>query len=131
MKWFEDPAYIKMCEKAVEIQKLAPCWFEEREYFYCNIHKCHLLHGGECLESDGSECDQDNYTWLPHQYQLQPIVKHLYESSFGILDRFVEYCANLENDIIRSYYMEQLWLVFVMKEKYGKVWTGKDWEAAK
>jgi len=23
--------------------------------------------------------------------------------------------------------MEQLWLAFVMKEKYGKVWDRKDW----
>ena len=22
---------------------------------------------------------------------------------------------------------EQLWLVFVMKEKYGKTWNGQDW----
>jgi len=26
--------------------------------------------------------------------------------------------------------MEQLWLAFVMKEKYGKVWNGEDWEVA-
>jgi hypothetical protein len=23
--------------------------------------------------------------------------------------------------------MEQLWLAFVLKEKYGKVWSGTDW----
>ena len=24
--------------------------------------------------------------------------------------------------------MEQLWLAFVMKKKYGKVWNGEEWE---
>jgi len=27
--------------------------------------------------------------------------------------------------------MEQLWLAFVMKEKYNKVWNGEDWIEAK
>jgi len=26
--------------------------------------------------------------------------------------------------------MEQLWLAFVMKEKFDKVWNGEDWEGA-
>jgi len=32
------------------------------------------------------------------------------------------------NDYWQSFTsMEQLWLVFVMKEKYNKVWNGEDW----
>ena len=27
--------------------------------------------------------------------------------------------------------MEELWLAFVMKGKYGKVWTGEKWESVK
>ena len=27
--------------------------------------------------------------------------------------------------------MEQLWLAFVMKEKFGKVWNGEDWDFVK
>ena len=27
----------------------------------------------------------------------------------------------------KNYSMEQLWLAFVMKDKYKKVWNGEDW----
>ncbi len=31
------------------------------------------------------------------------------------------------NFLISDYSMEQLWLAFVMKEKYQKTWNGKEW----
>ena len=76
-----------------------------------------------------------NTIWLPRQDQLQEMVRdkiilrdfHLTQSSKGLWKlsdneglRNNELCAMGES-------MEQLWLAFVMKEKYGKVWNGESW----
>ena len=42
---------------------------------------------------------------------------------------FYGFVMGVENHRENLYSMEQLWLMFVMKEKYNKEWNGKDWEA--
>jgi hypothetical protein len=48
---------------------------------------------------------------------------------WGLHMNFTDYW--LERSIGRGVYdeasPEQLWLAFVMKEKYNKVWNGEDW----
>ncbi len=65
-------------------------------------------------------------TQLERQDQLQEMVIHFGHghSNGGILvglSMFSQEYGYNETS------MEQLWLAFVMKEKYSKVWDGKDW----
>ena len=63
------------------------------------------------------------------QDQLQEMV-----GGFGGFEEFYnEFCFPYEGEFGIPQYMgsctsmEQLWLAFVMKEKYQKVWDGNDW----
>ena len=65
------------------------------------------------------------------QEQLQDMLFQPLGKTFVYwLDRFYKYVENQERHesmIGGCYSMEQLWLAFVMHEKYGKTWDGKDW----
>lgn len=67
---------------------------------------------------------------LEGQDQLQEMINY-----FGLLDKLLKF-AKFAQDNIDPYFeedkheftsMEQLWLAFVMKEKYNKVWNGEVW----
>ncbi|KKL11044.1 hypothetical protein LCGC14_2549790 [marine sediment metagenome] len=81
-------------------------------------------------------------TWLPRQDQLQDLVKDKYlkyaKKSMFKYHEILLYHINSFSDEIRCSQikghgycydnsMEQLWLAFVMKEKYQKQWNGTDW----
>jgi len=126
--------YIKMCEKAVEMQKLwnwriSPvgdyCWLGD-EYLECAIFICTM----PMIQLEGR-------IWLPRQDQLQDMVDN--NTLAWNLMVFYDW-TNTNHSLISpndcryqkinsAYYtsMEQLWLAFVMKEKYNKVWDGNDW----
>ena len=73
---------------------------------------------------------RSRYIWLPRQDQLQEMV------GGGLENGFIDWQAWLENIYGLNYgdkpnghlhifkTWEQLWLAFVMKEKYGKTWHG-------
>ena len=67
--------------------------------------------------------------WLPRQDQLQEMVHKLREDkkqfsgNHGLLCRFAAWVDEDSNLPCAS--MEQLWLAFLMREKYDKVWDGK------
>jgi len=77
--------------------------------------------------------------WLPRQDQLQEMVigkgvlvgdwldilDHFVMSEGGLFDFFDEHRIGETYNYTKS--MEQLWLAFVMKEKYNKIWNGEDW----
>ncbi|KKK58601.1 hypothetical protein LCGC14_3042760 [marine sediment metagenome] len=67
--------------------------------------------------------------WLPRQDQLQEMVgyKGLPYLLTQTFERSVngESCNYTWNNGEHFTSMEQLWLAFVMKEKYDKVWNGK------
>jgi hypothetical protein len=75
------------------------------------------------------------HIWLPRQDQLQEMVGGY---KFGFVD-WREWITNIYPSF-RSYKnpftelsfssFEQLWLAFVMKEKYNKVWSGSEWVKA-
>ena len=78
--------------------------------------------------------------WLPRQDQLQAIlVKHrhpaideerycAYYLYLDFYDWLPRHGSILENKgRLNCNSMEQLWLAFVMKEKYSKVWNGDEW----
>ena len=83
--------------------------------------------------------DPEHYThlrpiWLPRQDQLQEMVDKN-EDPIVLSCRFTKWVTGLtclyseswgERDP-HNWSMEQLWLAFVMFEKYGKVWSGTEW----
>ena len=63
--------------------------------------------------------------WLPRQDQLQGMVGRDWRYIFP---KFIWWYTDVDMrhlEIISS--MEQLWLAFVMKEKFGKTWNGEEW----
>ena len=128
--------YIKMCEKAEEVQKL---WIRARfDFIWLENEKrldvlIDLEYGDGCtkfiplITTAGNE--NPAYIWLPRQDQLQGMIE---ETLPGLLIRFSRSWIGkivLEfNDYFNKLSsMEQLWLAFVMKELYGKTWNGEDW----
>jgi hypothetical protein len=78
--------------------------------------------------------------WLPRQDQLQGMIDNsLYKvmsvfydwiTDDGYADPYDEddESAGLDLYLMRQFNsMEQLWFVFVMKEKYNRIWRGDDW----
>ena len=61
--------------------------------------------------------------WLPRQDQLQEMVDGGF--THQTLERFYQWYHSEISRNLSS--MEQLWLAFVMKEKYNKTWDGDKW----
>ncbi len=102
--------YIKMCN-CLEMQS-----FDIRERF----------------EDSNSYYKNNNILgiWLPRQDQLQEM------SSFSHAERLFRFYEFLQKQFLYNenqwnsldnISMEQLWLAFVMKEKFNKEWDGKNW----
>lgn len=69
--------------------------------------------------------------WLPRQGQLQAmitnsvpigLIKVMFNKIYGVVEPKLgfDYYSKFKS-------MEQLWLAFVMKEKYNKFWNDKEW----
>jgi len=124
--------YIEMCEKAEEIQKE---WKDNSGDFYVSKTD-HSTQGirHNILISTRSKKD---CIWLPRQDQLQDIIKDNYtdkETNIPFLHPYNHMLWDLVDRLNQGDYcikfgvsMEQLWLAFVMEEKYNKTWNGKDW----
>jgi len=131
----ETEQYIKMCEKATEIQEqwepkggdyyrhipsksiaLVPLVHEREECALVNVHKKEY---------------PDNFVFFPRQDQLQEMVlppwtdKVMSYRITAMLSKFNQWYFYKHAGRFSS--MEQLWLGFVMREKYNKVWNGEDW----
>ena len=139
--------YIKMCEKAVEIQAAKPqldpigsvFWDAVLPYRYCP--QCDTaIDSKHCPDCGTAMLEAENPhriatyrtispfqkgVWLPRQDQLQKMVVGTFMEK---LDRFVLFYGTypiFPEGLGLS--MEQLWLAFVMSEKYNKRWNGEDW----
>jgi len=147
-KWYEDPVYIKMCEKAKEIQEgwkpqygdyIGGQWFIDTEdnigltqlgiVLSYDADKKLLNTGGDILWS------RETNIWLPRQDQLQDMVgdyrtlNQYLAAYYDAMLNWKEYMGETREDYWENTFtsMEQLWLAFVMKEKYNKVWNGEKW----
>ncbi|OPZ79728.1 MAG: hypothetical protein BWY79_00278 [Actinobacteria bacterium ADurb.Bin444] len=130
--------YIKMCQKARAIQA---AWKPaEGDFSYGNP----MEYGGKeivevwaAVDADDWEWKAEKHTWLPRQDQLQEMV-----GGFAALEDFWYWCSYDNSgaawdDIVQEFVLpvaadgltslEQLWLAYVMSEKYGKRWTGEEW----
>lgn len=119
--------YIKMCDKAEEIQST---WIATA----MDIMTGRNLHGIFAFYSVVLSTEYKKlYIWLPRQDQLQEMINE--PSQFAALSRMIETTcgiAGLGNIMIRPQFafcksLEQLWLAFLMKEKFDKSWNGEDW----
>ena len=127
--------YIDMCMKATEVQKT-------REFMTGDFNS-NAQGVGVLVNQKQVEITLD--TWLPRQDQLQDMLYVLptdprYHGE-GVFNISFVACPNVICKELAEFSeadcemglktMEQLWLAFVMKEKYDKVWNGKDWELSK
>lgn len=118
--------FILQCEKAVEIQEL---WDRRMGSFYCESYWSNEeqkdLYVINVLKSDNQYIYQPRFTWLPRQDQLQEMLNK------ELADLVWDFGAFLYPMNSSVHYdgksMEQLWLAFVMYEKYNKTWNGEDW----
>ena len=114
-----------MNEKAEEIQ---PEYLNYADYYIWPS-------GNWYIWSDDNQSKRTKETiWLPRQDQLQEmfpkdrIERPFYWFSEGMIDSFGDYGITNEGLYYEGFSTwEQLWLAFVMKEKYNKVWDGEKW----
>lgn len=117
--------YILMCEKATEVQALCP---EEMSGHHRRIGDIHILgpiyyHRHVFMDGKASAA-----IWLPRQDQLQEMVVDEKTTPIKLVSSIYGFVFCRPFACCRFFItMEQLWLAFVMKEKYGKVWNGEDW----
>jgi len=118
---------ILMCEKAVEIQA---------SWKIADIDI--IVYGSGEVDSVCVDClGYDHWAevrltaiWLPRQDQLQEMLR--IDGTMlltQVKDKYAMECWINKNEYsFERDSFEQLWLAFVMKEKYNKEWNGKDWQ---
>ena len=113
--------YIEMCEKATEVQGKYCSKFGDFNY----------IDNMDAVQIFGcSEAFHNSIIWLPRQDQLQDMLElTVYDRICDKLYKFTEWVKINATYERSNCSMEQLWLAFVMSEKFGKVWTGKEWHA--
>ncbi len=97
---------------------------------YIKMCDCEEMQQDTAYLLDGSDFRTPSGTWLPRQDQLQEMA---FSNTSGTdhkmireLNVFYDYWD--ENGIPTIFFSwEQLWLAFVMKERYDKTWNGKEW----
>ena len=132
--------YIEMCEKAKEIQKRCP--FREGDYIFnksanngngflfVNYRYQPYIDKSRWEELYKREEYKEFNIWLPRQDQLQEIYGSI-SKGYGLTWVFAEWLRdeNTTKYIVEQKFntQEQLWLIFIMWEKYDKCWNGKEW----
>jgi len=109
-----SPEYVKMCDKATEIQqykRFGPTYGQEEKDYYI-------------------KCKED--VWLPRQDQLQEMIGG--EPDI-LITKLINWMQNnqrfYKSGHIKKLYptgsFEQLWLAYAMDRKYHKRWNGEEW----
>ncbi len=141
--------YIKMCETATEIQPhldndgVGGTWVGGNIlYHVAPMNQPHDRDGYYQVTDERAirQCkscgNREEYVkaskaiWLPRQDQLQEMVGGNPESLINDLNDWLEWIDfTIYNEYAKQFTsMEQLWLAFVMKEKYNKTWDGEQWQ---
>jgi len=124
--------YIKMCEKAEEIQESFKhsCNYQDAIVWRNNRVPTYLWRVAESnLEH---EPYSEHFIWLPYQDQLQGMIEMEYPYNINFFQQWawekLDFVSGYEQrPCFKFTSMEQLWLAFVMKEKYNKIWNGEEW----
>lgn len=124
--------YIEMCVAAKELQKreqLTIGWLGEQIWY--NENDVWYQPNVEFNPYINIIRNRKKIVWLPRQDQLQEMLSKEYVDCHAMLQHFYEWCIEndgyLEDLFAGNESMEQLWLIFVMKEEFGKIWNGKSW----
>jgi len=129
-----DKTYIKMCEKAEEIQQI---WNPQYgDWYYGGIYnkaKVIVVMRRYRKHSSANFLNNKQNIWLPRQDQLQEMVLDptIIEGDYYPIPRMLhEFYLWLKDCRYPNVSMEQLWLAFVMYEKYQKKWDSEkeEWE---
>ena len=121
--------YIEMCEKATEIQE---GWKPNEGDFSRDgsggifIIDGWSIGGFRKFRKDNS----DQHAWLPRQDQLQEMIMETGHISnyFTLMRMFTNItCGSKMHFYHTLKTLEQLWLAFVMKELYQKIWKDHEW----
>ena len=123
--------YINQCEKALEIQALKPCGNPEY-WSYGDI----FSDGVNVFVCTPAHFPVSGLIFLPRQDQLQEMMipkdeQDCLNKYVVLLDDFQEWVLEkgigLEWSYLIQVSMEQLWLAYVMHEKYQKIWANGEW----
>ena len=124
--------YIFMCEKAIELQN---DWLKGWSFYTVRNFRERLDEPVMCRKFTYiSEEDIEDFIWLPRQDQLQDMVEgEFYGKIYSVyawmqINRVSGHNETMEVEYCNS--MEQLWLGYIMSEKYNKEWNieKKEWE---
>jgi len=124
--------FVKMCREAKEIQEAwepdPGDWYQKVFSLKHNNISVHIVGGDDWFDPK----EGDGWVWLPTQSQLQKMLigQDINQMVVGLNSFHEKNCAQMELkrwSLFNS--MEQLWLAFVMENKFGKRWTGETWEA--
>ena len=125
--------FIKMCEKAEEIQKVSPIEKDCGSHWRNKEANIYYVDDGQCYYQSppNPKGELQPKIWLPHQSQLQDMLN--YTVWFEKIYRFYDWLQEKEDihswdgNCTKFNTMEQLWLAFVMWELYEKKWNGEEW----
>ncbi len=126
-------AYIKMCTAAVEIQESRPLRdpLSFGDVFCCPTHGVIILGMMAVGLCCGTLERPTKKVWLPRQDQLQKMVSADWGDDIGGFA--FAFHVFIHEDRKRKlshvgYTWEQLWLAYVMYERYQKCWTSEEWQ---
>jgi len=144
--------YAIMCQKAEEIQNLwrpKQCDFIinltdiEEGLSFCKpaeslIQVANMYYEEKDNENYLRECEEvkEEALWLPRQDQLQKIIEPDNSRIHSIMINVIE---SQYNDVSKQtmvsapemfHSMEQLWLAYIMREKFNKLWNEEEWATA-
>jgi hypothetical protein len=141
--------YTIMCQKAAEIQNLwkpKQCDFMidledlQEGLSFCRsaqslVQVVNIYYDEHESKEYQQECEhlKDSALWLPRQDQLQKIVESDNSKIHAFMNKIIatQYFDFSKNTYVAAtdvfYSMEQLWLGYIMREKYNKIWNEEDW----
>ena len=127
--------YIAMCKAAEEIQDNWHMY--NGDFFYSKNGQNSPEFCISIWLSGSKRCNTvKDKTWLPRQDQLQKMYLDERVSIFKLLHKFNTFIFYPEEGtmLFKKYPQyqlnsaEQLWLAFIMQERYRKRWKGEKWE---
>ena len=124
--------YIKMCEKAEEIQK---AWkpVDWDRFIYKDDRELGIAYIDNKHNKKAMKKVNEKYIWLPTQEQLQEMIKEDFLAEFGMIFKLYNWIDNgihcgIFNFDIKEITINELWLAFVMKKKWNKEWDDNKWK---
>ena len=99
---------------------------------YIKMCDCEEIQTNREYHATNKDFWDNDRIWLPRQDQLQEMLFPKIKEDEDITARHkirvkYYYWYLLDGIEHKSMSGEQLWLAFVMKEKFNKTWKGKDW----